>query len=157
MHQRILGRFSVFIWHCVEAVRIPIPWFRARKCHYSVMINWYWYRSTWYSYSYQSLPVMLPDASFWTQFLVMSLPPVVSLNVVYPLFFLIFLYFVGIIEHYMQIIYTHTNVFLAKQAPATPCRVLFRWMALFLQEQEMRDPALLPSTITAHTNPGPEI
>lgn len=72
-------------------------------------------------------------------------------------FFLIFLYFVGIIEHYMQILYTHTNVFLAKQAPATPCRVLFRWMALFLQEQEMRDPALLPSTITAHTNPGPEI
>ena len=75
---------SVFIWHYVEAVRIPIPSFRARKCHYSVMINWYWYRSTWYSYSYHSLPVMLPE------FLVISLPPVVSLNVVYPVFFLNF-------------------------------------------------------------------
>lgn len=56
----------------------------------------------------------------------------------------------------MQIIYTHTNVFLAKQAPATNVEFFFaEWPCQ--QEQEMKDPALLPSTITVHTNPGPEI
>lgn len=37
------GEVSVFIWHCVEAVRIPIPSFRAWKYHYSVIVNWYWF------------------------------------------------------------------------------------------------------------------